>query len=116
MTDTVPAPSSTTGAPTNGRRVIDVDAARRARAEARGEPLAVMIGGTEYDLPAELPADVVHHFGRVAAGDVTALEDALEVLFAGNLAAIKAEGLSWEDEKFLLEAALEEYGFELPSS
>jgi hypothetical protein len=52
----------------------------------------------------------------VVRGDVAALEDGLTALFGDKLPAIKAEGLSWEDEKFLLESVLEQYGFELPES
>lgn len=100
----------------NGRR-IDLDAARRARAEERGDPPVVVVGGKEYPLPAEMPADVVTAFGMVARGDVAALNGALLELFGEeNLAAIKATGLSWDDEKFLFESAVEEYGFDLPGS
>ena len=114
---TTPTPPSST---TTGRR-IDLDAARKARDEERRSqgidaPPVAVIGGTEYVLPAELPADVVTSFGMVVRGDVAALEDAMSALFAGNLPAIKAHGLSWEDEKYLLEETLKEYGFELPES
>lgn len=108
--------SSTSPKTAPSTRVIDLDAARAARAETRGEPIVVRLGGKDYPLPAELPADVVTSFGMVMRGDVAALNDALVSLFGPELPAIKAVGLSWEDEKLLLEQTLELYGFDLPES
>jgi hypothetical protein len=108
-------------APTAGRK-IDLDAARRARAETRGEAPVIVLAGREWTLPAELPADVVTSFGMVVRGDVAALEDAMTALFAGQYPDLKAAALaagtplSWEDEKYLLESVLQEYGFDLPES
>ena len=100
----------------SGRRVIDLDAARIARAETRGEPIVVRLGGKDFELPPELPADVVTSFGMVMRGDVAALGEALAALFGDELPSIKAARLSWEDEKLLLESTLELYGFDLPES
>lgn len=46
---------------------IDLDAARKARAEALGEPLVVVFGGEEFTLPAEKPFDFALNlaYGRV---------------------------------------------------
>lgn len=113
MTD---APTPTTDAPKT-RRAIDLNAARTARAETRkSDPPVVIVGEKEFVLPDELPADVVTAFGMVVRGDVASLPDALAALFGDRLPEIQAEKLSWEDEKYLLEQALEEYGFELPES
>lgn len=113
MTDTAPGRTP--------RKKIDLDAARKAREEERRKdgreaPPVVVIGGKEYELPPELPADVVTSFGMVVRGDVAALEDAMTALFGGKYPEIRKAGLSWEDEKFLLEETLEEYGFDLPES
>ncbi len=45
---------------------FDLDAARAARAEARGEPPTVTFGGEEYVMPAELELEAAEHlmFGR----------------------------------------------------
>lgn len=43
---------------------IDLDAARRARAEAVGEPLVVVFGGEEFTLPAEKPFDFSMYLAR----------------------------------------------------
>lgn len=98
------------------RRRIDLDAARKARAEQRGEPPVVILGGAEYELPAELPAGVVTAFGMVMRGDVSQLDVALAELFGDRLAELKANRLSWDDEKELLDQTLNEYGFDLPES
>jgi hypothetical protein len=108
-------PKTAAPAAPGGRR-IDLDAARRARAEQRGDPPVVVVGGKEYELPAELPGEVVTSFGLVVRGDVSALDSAIGSLFGDKFGEIKAVGLSWEDEKYLLESVLEEYGFELPES
>lgn len=36
-------------------RVIDLDAARAARAEAAGEPVTIKLDGRDYTLPVEVP-------------------------------------------------------------
>lgn len=43
---------------------IDLDAARRARAEALGEPLVVVFGGEEFVLPIEKPFDFTMYLAR----------------------------------------------------
>lgn len=55
-------------------RVIDLDAARAARAEALGEPLVVRFGGEEFTLPAEVPYD---YLALLASGDPRAAINAL---------------------------------------
>lgn len=108
-------------------RTIDLDAARAARAEARGDaPVpTVRIGGVDYPMPAELPAGALTAFGQIyAAADsdeetvqiaaLSGMEDALEtILGAETWAAVKGLGLSFDDYEVLLEGAFEVYGVSL---
>lgn len=43
---------------------IDLDAARKARAETLGEPLVVVFGGEEFTLPVEKPFDFAMYLAR----------------------------------------------------
>ena len=43
------------------RRIIDLDSARAARLELAGEGPVIMWGGAEFQLPPELPVDVMHY-------------------------------------------------------
>jgi hypothetical protein len=62
--------------------VIDLDKLRARRREANKQPPAgVRVGGKTYPLPAELPLGVLDAFGRLAMGDMTALADALRLLW-----------------------------------
>lgn len=101
---------------TNGAasRTIDLDAARAARAEKLGPAPTVVVGGESFDLPRELPADVVTAYGLAARGDVTGIFDALEQLFGATAWAKIKVGLSWDDAAFLLEESTKLYGFTLP--
>lgn len=58
---------------------LDLDAARAARAEARGEAPTVTLGGETFTLPAELP---MRYVWTLVEGDDM---DALKVLFDGQL-------------------------------
>lgn len=51
--------STTPEASASDPRVIDLDAARAARAAERGEPAVVIRHGETFELPAELPVDFV---------------------------------------------------------
>lgn len=108
-------------------QTIDLDAARAARAEQRRKdgkvgPPVVRLLGRDWPLPAEMPAESVHAFGSLAAGDYSALGPGMEALFGSSWVelhqAAKAAGepLSLEDEAFLLEEAMERYGMALPES
>lgn len=105
------------------RKTIDLDAARRARAEARGDQIVeVQLGGKKYRLPDELPAETVHAFGALIQGDYSGLGTGMEALFGDKWdelhtdARAAGQPLSLEDETFLLEQAFELYGMPLPES
>lgn len=113
-----------------GPRRIDLDAARRARAEARGvvEPPVVVLEGDEFPLPLELPMDALASFGALFAvaetGDEDAdrvnlaalgsLEETASSLFGPAWPGLKAKGLSFEDLEELLKGSLAAYGISLP--
>jgi len=61
---------------------LDLNAARAARAEARGESSNVLVVGDDrYALPAEMPAAVLDGFMRANAGDFSGVIDALRLVF-----------------------------------
>jgi hypothetical protein len=105
--------SDTNGAAVE-ERLIDLDAARAARLEKKGPGPKVKVDGQVYDLPRELPAEAVHAFGGLVSGDPSMLEVGVRSLFGDAWPALKASGLSFDDEVFLLETALALYGFDLP--
>lgn len=128
-------PSDETPVPVGEDRVIDLDAARAARAEKLGPAPVVRFLGREWPLPAEIPAIAVHAIGELVTMDVDPdhLEDldprtmvlfgqAIESLFGGqwgplNKAARKAgTPLSLPDEAVLLEGAMVAYGLDLGES
>lgn len=106
------------------KRVIDVDAARKARAGQQGPPPELVLGGETYVLPLELPAEAVHAFGAIMGGDFSGLGYGMACLFGGEdawnavLEASRAGGqpLSMDDEMFILEEAFDAYGMTLPES
>jgi len=65
-------------------RVIDLDAARVARAEAAGSPATLKFGGKEYTLPAEVPvlAALAYERGDVETAIRALLGDAADDFFA----------------------------------
>lgn len=112
-------------------RTIDLDAARRARREARGDqaPPHVVLDGERYELPPELPADALTRIGElVAVADLASTDDDVD----GNLRALAGfqsaagaifgpawdvlatKGLSLDDLAVLIEGALAIYGVNLP--
>lgn len=92
-----PAPTRRTTVPkskakTNGHptgTVFDMDAARAARAEERGDNPGVKLGGVDYELVPELPIEVGELFntGRMRAGVAQLLvdEDQLDDFMANRL-------------------------------
>lgn len=60
-------------------RELDLDAARTARAEVRGDPPTIRLGGETFELPAELPMEYVW---RSIEGED---REALGTLFNGDL-------------------------------
>ncbi len=80
------------------QRRVDFDALHRARQEADDEQPVVVIGQVEYTLPASPPAAVLVGLGRLAAGNLAGIEEALTALFGeDNLQAILAAGFDMED-------------------
>jgi hypothetical protein len=115
MPKTTNAPTRNgSGTPKTDERIIDVDAHRQARLEALGPPPKVRLGGRDFELPPELPADVVGALGSLQNNDFTGLDRALDALFGEHVAAIKALTPAWADQEFLLMATVEAYGFSLP--
>lgn len=80
------------------RRRVDFDAIHRARQETNGDTPVAVFGGVEYELPSSPPAAVLIAIGRLQAGNLAGVEDALAGLFgADNLAAILAAGFEMDD-------------------
>ena len=132
--EVVDLPAATSPAKT---KRIDLDAARRARAEARREaglePPVVVIDGEDVELPVELPSGALTAFGALFAigGDLedespeaigrnlralAALEEAAAELFGPAWPKLKSHGLSTDDLEVLLGESLEVYGISLPES
>lgn len=77
---------------------VDLDAVRRARAEAtKAEPPVVVFGGRDHTLPAVLPASVLVAVGRMQTGDLSGLRDALDVLFGDAVDEVLRGGFDVED-------------------
>jgi hypothetical protein len=85
-------------------RVIDLDAARAARAEAAGDPVTLTFGGETYTLPVELPADfALYAMERDLRSAVMALlDDDADAFFAWRP--------SMDDLTALVEHAMKVYG------
>lgn len=83
---------------------LDLDAARAARAEARGEAPTVILGGETFTLPAELPMRYV--WTLVDGEDI----DALKVLFDGQLERFLATEPTREDILALVAGVPKLYG------
>lgn len=100
---------------TNGERRIDLDAARAARLAKRGTPPVVVHNGTEYQMPAEMPAEAVTGFGMMQRGDLSGVDQAMQALL-GDFYDQFRSGLSFEDMRELYEQLVEEYGFTVGES
>ena len=130
--DVVDVPPATSPAKS---KTIDLDAARKARAEARGDggdPPRVLIGGELIDLPAELPADALAAIGGLMIleeggganelaqlGALAGLNDACSAFFGDAFDRIRSSapgGLSLDDLEVLLGGAFEVYGVNLGES
>lgn len=116
-------------------RVIDLDAARAARAEKLGPAPVVRFLGKDWTLAQEIPAIAIHAIGELVTMDVDPdhLEDldprtmvlfgeAIEALFSGQWSKITKAAqkagtpLSLQDEAVLLEGAMAAYGLDLGES
>lgn len=89
-------------------RIIDLDAAKTARAEALGEAPIVRWKGEDHQLPPELPA----RFLELILGDQ--YEEALDRIFEPGFAArfLDEDGASVDDLTSLAEGIAAAYGFE----
>jgi hypothetical protein len=83
---------------------LDLDAARAARAEARGEPPTVTLGGETFTLPVEIP---MRYIWALVEGDDM---DALKVLFNGQLDRFLATEPSGQDIVALVAGVPKLYG------
>lgn len=96
----------------SNRRRIDVDAARVARAEERGDddPIILVLEGVEYRLPDELPLDALEVIGPLlSSGDATQAKSVLAALLDGvvDLDTVK---LSLSDFELIAYGVLDAYG------
>jgi len=81
-------------------RVIDLDAARSARAEANREAPVVKFGGVEYKLPVELPWKVVE---AASTGDTVEIIKAVKSLLGDQWEKFESNGISAADVTVLVE-------------
>jgi hypothetical protein len=81
-------------------RIIDLDAARAARAEAKAEAPVIRFGGADYTLPHELPWSIVE---AASTGESRAIIDAIKALLGEQWAAFEATGVSVADMTVLIE-------------
>lgn len=102
---------------TDAARTIDLDAARKARAESRakagiGSPV-IKVDGKTYDLPAELPIAVLDGFASLSGGGdgggdleaVEALGDVLSALLGGGAnydALVNEHALTLDDLGYII--------------
>ena len=88
-------------------RLIDLDAARAARAEATEEAPVVRFGGTDYTLPVELPWAMVE---AAASGDTAGLVSAVKMLLGNQWETFEAAQPSVADMRILSEHVATLYG------
>lgn len=86
-------------------RKIDLDAARRARAETNGEPIEIEFGGERFELPPEAPWEMVR---ASMHGD----SDGALVALLGSDAYDRLLALrpSFKDIEALMDQVTKEYG------
>jgi len=94
---------------------IDLDAARAARREARGEAPTVTFGGETFALPVELPFEIAEVGQRLNAATTStdvaeAMHDAMRMLLADDYDRFMALRPSLQDLTALVEGIPGEYG------
>lgn len=97
---------------------IDLDRARAARREGKGEPPTVTFGGETFNLPVELPFQVAVSLNEVTtatdakdnAAANAALLDAVRAMFGDRFEAFMAKGPSGDDLTELMNGLAEQYG------
>lgn len=87
-------------------RGVDLDAARRARAEADdGDAPYVILARQRFDLPRRLPALVLVGLARARLGQLEGFEDALMGLFGERTKEALLLGLELDDFDAIIEGA-----------
>lgn len=89
------------------KRIIDLDAARLARAEASQEAPLVRFNGNDYTLPVELPWSIVE---AASSQDPNQIVSAVKSLLGDQWLAFEAQGISVGDMTVLLENIATIYG------
>lgn len=90
-------------------RVIDLDAARAARAEANKSAPVVKFGGVEYTLPVELPWRIVE---AASTQDTVQIVNAIKELLGDQWESFEANGVSAADMTVLVEQIASIYAVE----
>lgn len=88
-------------------RVLDLDAARAARAEAQQDKPVITFGGKEFTLPAELPWEVAE---AAASGDGVAALKSIELLLGDQWGEFKKLNPTLADVMLVVEAIGRFYG------
>jgi hypothetical protein len=88
-------------------RIIDLDAARSARAEAQAEAPVIRFNAVEYTLPAELPWSIVE---AATTGETKAIVNAVKSLLGEQWADFEKSGVSASDMIVLIENIATIYG------
>ena len=87
-------------------RIIDLDAARAARAEAANEKPVVRFAGSDWELPPELPWAIAE---AATSNDVAAAIGAVKSLLGSQWDAFQTNNPTIEDMRILLEGAVAIY-------
>jgi hypothetical protein len=82
-------------------RVIDLDAARAARATAQAEAPVIKFGGEEYTLPIELPWSIVE---AASSSNTSEIVNAVKSLLGEQWTTFEATGVSVADMTTLIES------------
>jgi hypothetical protein len=94
--------------------MINLDAARAARREAKGKGPVVRSGGKEYELAPEIAFSVIEGLAKMEDGDASrGLVGVAHGLFGEHYDAIVTD-LAVDDFNDLLAQVLEEYGVSAP--
>ena len=96
---------------------IDLDKARAARREEKGEGPLVVFGGTTYELSPELPFGVLEAMRGLTLGDEHApgaLSDIARALLGEHFDAFLATNPSVDDLNELIGGVMSEYGVATP--
>lgn len=88
-------------------RIIDLDAARAARAEAKKEAPIIRFGGVDYTLPIELPWRIVE---AASTQDTLQIVSAIKSLLGDQWEKFEANGVSASDMTVLIEQIASIYG------